>query len=149
MTKVKTPTKSNPKAQATKKANTLQVTQRKPARVIHQFRDPVTRVTTKTKYMIIKRYTDKLGQISRALTTAHNKYHQIILQLLKLNRTVGIHLDLNELTGNELSKYNSLYNELFALEIEIIELEESIYSLGKVTEILEPSTNALPATEEE
>jgi len=140
-------TTPNSKAQAAKKAgNKQQVTQRKPARVIHQFREPVTRVTSTTKYMVSKRYTDKFGQVCRALTTAQNKYHQTILQILKLNRIVGIHLDLSNTTGNDASKYNTLYNDLFALELEISELQDSLRQLGKITVILEPSS-VIPLTE--
>jgi hypothetical protein len=144
--KKKTNNNTNSIAQTTINGKSQQATKRKPARVIHSYRDPVTRVTTKTKYMIVKRYTDKFGQIGRALTTAHNKYNQTLLQLLKLNRVVGIHLDLSESTGNDESKYNSLYNELFALEIEIKELEENISLLGKVTDILEPLDEAPKAS---
>jgi hypothetical protein len=144
MTAKQTTKKFKNMAQVENKANKKQAAKRPPARVIHQFREPVTRVTTKTKYMDTKRYTDKFGAAIRALTTAHNKHHQILLQLLKLNRVVGIHLDLTDTTGNENSKYNTLYNDLFALEIEIEELNASISELGKVTDILEPGKSYQP-----
>jgi hypothetical protein len=91
----------------------------------------------------LKLFADKFAKEHKALTTARNKYGQVLLQILKFNRNLGIHIDLKTLEEvNASNKYNNLYNELFALELEIADLETSLSSCGKATAVLNPSTKS-------
>lgn len=73
---------------------------------------------------------------------------RILLQLLKFNRNLGIHVDLNDIEElNASNKYTSLYNELYALELEISDLETSLNLCGKATDILNESPQLNSDTE--
>ena len=119
-------------------------------KVIHKtktvtaYREPVSKIDSANSYITLKSFAfrtnevclklfaDKFAKEHKALTTARNKYGQVLLQLLKFNRNLGIHIDFqtnkvcSETEGfqdieevNASNKYNNLYNELFALELEI------------------------------
>ena len=96
----------------------------------------------------MKLFADKFAKEHKALTTARNKYGQVLLQLLKFNRNLGIHVDLNDIEElNASNKYTSLYNELYALELEISDLETSLNFCGKATDILNVSSQPNSDTE--
>jgi hypothetical protein len=109
-------------------------------KTITAYREPVSKIDSTNSYITLKLFADKFAKEHKALTTARNKYGQVLLQLLKFNRNLGIHIDLNDIEEvNASNKYNNLYNELFALELEISDLETSLESCGKATVILNQS----------
>ena len=123
-TKAKEPSK---KPATTKKVVTK-------TKVVTAYRGPVTKIKSTNSYITLKLFADKFAKEHKALTTARNKYGQVLLQLLKFNRNLGIHVDLNDIEElNASNKYISLYNELYALELEISDLETSLNSFGKAT----------------
>lgn len=106
-------------------------------KVVTAYRGPVTIINSENSYIALKIFADTFAQEHKALTTARNKYGQVLLQLLKFNRNLGIHVDLQDIEEvNASNKYITLYNELFALEIEILNLETSLKNCGKATDIL-------------
>lgn len=112
-------------------------------KVVTAYRGPVTKIDETNSYISLKLFADKFAKEHKALTTARNKYGQVLLQLLKFNRNLGIHVDIKELEEvNASNKYNSLYNELFALELEISDLETSLKSCGDATDILNQSSKS-------
>jgi hypothetical protein len=112
-------------------------------KVVTAYRGPVTKIDSTNSYISLKLFADKFAKEHKALTTARNKYGQVLLQILKFNRNLGIHIDLKTLEEvNASNKYNNLYNELFALELEIADLETSLSSCGKATAVLNPSTKS-------
>lgn len=113
-------------------------------KVVTAYRGPVTKIDSSNNYISLKLFADKFAKEHKALTTARNKYGQVLLQLLKFNRNLGIHVDLNEIEEvNASNKYISLYNELYALELEIQALETSLNNCGKATDILNNSFNSI------
>lgn len=109
-------------------------------KVVTAYRGPVTKIDSTNSYISLKLFADKFAKEHKALTTARNKYGQVLLQLLKFNRNLGIHVDLCEIEEvNASNKFISLYNELFALELEIHNLETSLNLCGKATDILNQS----------
>ena len=111
-------------------------------KVVTAYRGPVTKIDSSNSYISLKLFADKFAKEHKALTTARNKYGQVLLQLLKFNRNLGIHVDLNEIEEvNASNKFISLYNELYALELEIQALETSLNNCGKATDILNNSSN--------
>ena len=109
-------------------------------KVVTAYRGPVTKIDSTNSYISLKLFADKFAKEHKALTTARNKYGQVLLQLLKFNRNLGIHVELNEIEEvNASNKFISLYNELYALELEIHNLETSLNLCGKATDILNQS----------
>ena len=137
-TKTKEPSK---KPATTKKVVTK-------TKVVTAYRGPVTKIKSTNSYITLKLFADKFAKEHKALTTARNKYGQVLLQLLKFNRNLGIHVDLNDIEElNASNKYISLYNELYALELEISDLETSLNLFGKATDILNESPQPNSDTE--
>jgi hypothetical protein len=117
-------------------------------KVVTAYRGPVTKIKSTNSYITLKLFADKFAKEHKALTTARNKYGQVLLQLLKFNRNLGIHVDLNDIEElNASNKYISLYNELYALELEISDLETSLNLFGKATDILNESPQPNSDTE--
>lgn len=96
-------------------------------KVVTAYRGPVTKIENVNSYISLKLFADKFATEHKALTTARNKYGQVLLQLLKFNRNLGIHVDVSDVEdANATNKFITLHNELYALELEINELEKAL-----------------------
>jgi len=138
---------ATPKKEPSKKPATTKKVVTK-TKVVTAYRGPVTKIKSTNSYITLKLFADKFAKEHKALTTARNKYGQILLQLLKFNRNLGIHVNLNDIEElNASNKYTSLYNELYALELEISDLETSLNSFGKATDMLNESPQPNSDTE--
>jgi len=132
-------TKPNKQPKNTKPAAVNKVVTK--TKVVTAYRGPVTKIDKSNSYISLKIFADKFAKEHKALTTARNKYGQVLLQILKFNRNLGIHVSLPDVEDvNASNKYISLYNELYALELEIHSLETSLNVCGKATDILNNSS---------